>query len=383
VRLLYVHYGPQSGVTASLTAALEGAGVRVTLFNPLDGVTYQRRVGRLVVPNARPAVVRAVAEAMRRHGRHWKPYYLHTAYAFDLLSARVGQAIRGAAPDVVLQNGALFGAGVYPDAPYWLYVDHTRAIAERYAPLEGVPPAIPFDAAWRARERAVYRNAAGVFTMSEFVRDSLRDDYGVDPGRVAVVGAGPNVAPQGDADAAAPPRERAVLFVGRSWVAKGGPELLDAFALVRARHPDARLWVASRHRPGRAPPGVTFHGLLDHAALARLYARASVFALPTLREAFGLSFLEAMSFALPCVGTRIEAIPEIVSDGETGLLVPVRDVPALARAISELLADPVRARLLGAAGHARCASRYGWPRTAQRMLDILRPGRAAAAARSA
>jgi glycosyltransferase involved in cell wall biosynthesis len=381
VRLLYVHYGAQSGVTASLTRALRDARVEVESFCPVDGLTYQRRAGPWLLPNARPAVVRAVAGAVRRHRRHWKSYYLHTTYAFDLLSRRVARAIRRAAPDRVLQSGVLFGPGPYPEVPYWLYLDHTRAIAERYEPLDGLPPPIPYDPAWTARERAVYRSAAGIFTMSEFVRGSLRDDYGVDPARIAVVGAGPNVEPGPEGDPRAT-RERAVLFVGRNWIPKGGPELLEAFARVRADHPDARLWVVSRHVEDRPPPGVTFHGVLGHAALARLYARASVFALPTLREAFGLSFLEAMSFGLPCVGTRIEAIPEIVSDGETGLLVPLRDVPALARAISDLLGDPVRARLLGAAGRARLAARYGWDRSAGRILDVLLPGRAAPAVRT-
>jgi starch synthase len=382
MRLLYVHYGPQSGVTSSLSRALADARVEVVLYNPLDGMTYQRRLAGLVVPNARPAVVRAVGEAVRRHGRHWKSYYLHTPYVFDLLSARVGRAIRRTRPDAVLQNGVLFGPGPYAQVPYWLYLDHTRAIAERYPALDGLAPPVPADPPWNARERAVYRNAAGIFTMSEFVRGSLQDDYDVDPERVRVVGAGPNVVPEGEAELRLH-RSRAFLFVGRKWVPKGGPELLEAFARVRATHPDAQLWIVSQHAPDRAPPGVTFHGVLGREALARLYATASVFVLPTLREAFGLSLLEAMAFALPCVASRLEAIPEIVSDGETGVLVPPRDVAALARAMSDLLGDPVRAKLMGTAGRALAASRYGWDRAARRVVEALAPGRSGVAARSA
>jgi alpha-maltose-1-phosphate synthase len=379
VKLLYVHYGPQSGVTSSVTAALLDAGVDLLHFNPLEGFTYQLHAGPLLLPNARPQVIRAVVTAMHQHGTHWKPYYLHTTYAFDALSERCAEAIADARPDVVLQAGALFGPGPYPRVPYFLYLDHTRAIAERYEPLEGLPPPIPYEDAWRARERATYRGAAGIFTMSEHVRGSLRADYGVDGARVHVVGAGPNVEP-GSRDLGLR-REKAFLFVGKNWVPKGGPELLEAFARVRAAHPDARLWIVSKHRPQSAPPGVTFHGLLGKDALARLYARASVFVLPTLREAFGLSFLEAMSFAVPCIGSRIEAIPEIVSENETGLLVAPRDPAALAAAMGGLLGDPVRMRLLGAAGRARVLQRYGWDRSASRILDVLVPDRAAAARR--
>ncbi len=380
MRLLYVHYGLQSGVTAAVARALSDAQVDLLHVDALDGFLWKRRLGPLQVPNARPRVIRAVVEALRRHGPRWKAYYLHTTWAFDRLSERVGAAIRRVRPEAVLQAGVLFGPGPFPEVPSYLYLDHTRALAERYPRLEGLAPPIPYQAAWRARERAVYRNAAAVFTTSEMVRTSLREDYGVDPARVRVVGAGPNVVPgPGDLGVA---RDKAFLFVGKTFVPKGGPELLEAFARVRETHRDARLWIVSRDAPARLPDGAEHLGLLSHDELRLRYARACAFVLPTLRECFGLSFLEAMSFALPVVATRIEAIPEIVSEGETGTLVPTRDPAALARAMGDLLADPVRARLMGAAGRARVLSRYGWDRVAARMLEVMRPGRSPAAARA-
>jgi starch synthase len=375
MRLLYLNYGPQSGVTASLARSFSACGVEVLHANPTERFLWQVRPGSRI-PNLRPAAVRAFLEALRMHRASWKAYWLHTLYAFDHLSDLAGEAIRRTRPEAVLQAGVLFGPGRFPEVRYHLYLDHTRAIAERYEPAAGVPPPVRYHPAWRAREQAVYRGAAGVFTMSEFVKASLVADYGVDPARVHVVGAGPNVEPQpGDAGAA---REKAILFVGRKFVPKGGPTLLDAFERVKRDHPDAKLWIVSQSVPGALPEGAVFHGLLGRDALARLYARAAVFALPTLREAFGLSFVEAMSFGLPVVGSRVEAVPEIVSHGETGLLVPPSDPAALARAIGEILADPVRARLLGAAAQARAAERFGWDLTARRMLAVLRPPRAAA-----
>lgn len=375
MRLLYVHYGPQSGVTASLSSALAAQGAQVLHANPLERFLWQLRPGSRL-PNPRPAAVRALVEALVRHRGAWRSGYLHSTFAFDHLSSLVGQAVRAARADAVLQAGALFGPGPYPAAPYHLYLDHTRAIAERYPPQDGLPPPFGFDPAWRARERAVYRNAAGIFTMSAFVMRSLVEDYGVDPDRVTVAGAGPNVVPDGPPVA----REKAILFVGRNFVPKGGPELLVAFQQLRLAHPDLRLWLVTARPPPRLPDGAEFLGPQDRDGLARLYARASVFALPTLREAFGLSFVEAMGFGLPVVGTAIEAIPEIVSDGESGLLVPPRDPGALARAIDQILSDPARARLMGAAGRARVAERYGWARTARTVLEALRPRAAGARA---
>jgi glycosyltransferase involved in cell wall biosynthesis len=379
MRLLYLHYGPQSGVTASTTQQLARAGVEVLHADVVGPFLYQLRPGSRL-PNLRPPVVRAVAEAMRTHRRRWKPYYLHTTYAFEHLTAIAGEAIRQTRPDAVLQAGVLFAPGHDPSVPYHLYLDHTRAIAERYAPLPGLPAPIPFEPRWRAREQAVYRGASAIFTMSEHAARSLRAEYGVDPARIHVVGAGPNVEP-GPGDLGLH-REPAILFVGRNFVPKGGPELLEAFAAVRRDHPSARLWIVSSSAPAVLPEGAEFLGLLGKDALARRYATASVFALPTLREAFGLSLVEAMSFALPVIATDLEAIPEIVADGETGLLVPPRRPAALARALGALLADPARARRMGNAGRARAAARFGWARAAQLMLEGMRAVPLAAARRA-
>ncbi len=379
MRLLYLDYGPQSGVTESVSRSLDKAGVEVLHANPTERFLWRFRPGSRI-PNPRPAAVRAFLEALRVHGPQWKAYYLHTPWAFDHLSALAAAAIRRARPDAVLQAGVLWGPGQFPELPYHLYVDHTRAIAERYEPAPGLPSPIPADPAWRAREQAVYRGAAAVLSMSEFVKESLERDYGVDPARIHVVGAGPNVVPApGDLGGR---REKAIVFVGRNFVPKGGVDLLEAFRRVRRDHPDAELWIVSASGPADLPEGAVFHGLVGKDELRRLYSRASVFALPTLREAFGLSLVEAMAFSLPVVATRIEAIPEIVSDGETGILVPPRDPAALARALSALLDDPVRARLLGAAGRARAGERFGWERATARMLSHIRPGRLPAAARA-
>jgi glycosyltransferase involved in cell wall biosynthesis len=82
-----------------------------------------------------------------------------------------------------------------------------------------------------------------------------------------------------------------------------------------------------------------------------------------------------MAFGLPVVATAVEAVPEIVVQGETGLLVPPRDPAAIADACAALLGDPGRARRMGEAGRARVAERFGWDHAAARMLEVLRPAR--------
>lgn len=381
MRILYLTYGTQSGVTQAVVERLRAVGHDVLLFNALDGFLYKRTLGPIQVPNLRPAAVLAAAAAVRRFGRNWKLWYVHTCWAFDRLTARCDRAIEEVRPDAVLQAGALFAPGSCPSTRYYLYCDHTRALNEAYPAIEGVEPPIPFEAAWRRREAAVYRRASAVFTMSEHVRRSLVDVYGVDPDRVHVVGAGPNAEP-GGATGSARREPSAFLFVGRQFAPKGGPELLAAFAALRGSRPDAELWMVGGQQPGRAPPGVRLLGRRSIAEVARLYERGTVFVLPTLREAFGLAFLEAMAFGLPCIGTAVEAIPEIVIHGETGLLVPPGAPGALTQAMRALLQDPARARAMGAAGRERVRRCFGWDRAVERMTEVLarqRPSPVAAA----
>ena len=90
----------------------------------------------------------------------------------------------------------------------------------------------------------------------------------------------------------------------------------------------------------------------------RLLAQADGFVLASRWEGFGLVFLEAMAAAKPVVATRVSAIPEVVEDNVTGLLVPPDDPAALAGALLELIREPARARQMGIAGHARVHAHF-------------------------
>ncbi|HEY2771429.1 MAG TPA: glycosyltransferase family 4 protein [Solirubrobacteraceae bacterium] len=272
--------------------------------------------------------------------------------------------------DLILQLQTLFAPGSPAPAPYVIYTDNTFALTRRFYP-EWAPLTPRRAAAWRGFEADVCRAALRVFTFSEFARSSVVDDYGCDPLRVAAIGAGAN---QFAPSVAGKDYSRPLaLFVGRPFGLKGGPTLLEAWATVRARLPGAELIVAGPR--GAAPsglgPGITWLGRVDRSALARLYTEASVFVLPTMYDAWGHVFLEAMGHGLPCIGTNICAIPEIIDDGATGRLVPRGDPRSLADALLELLTDPELARRMGAAAHAKVRERMTWNHVAERLLGEL------------
>jgi glycosyltransferase involved in cell wall biosynthesis len=100
------------------------------------------------------------------------------------------------------------------------------------------------------------------------------------------------------------------------------------------------------------------------ADIADILASADLFVLPSLSEGFPFVLLEALAMGCPVVASRVNGIPELIEDGKTGLLVPARDLQALALAIQELLNDPVAASRMGAAGRTVVREQF----TADRMV---------------
>jgi glycosyltransferase involved in cell wall biosynthesis len=116
---------------------------------------------------------------------------------------------------------------------------------------------------------------------------------------------------------------------------------------------------------------VTLLGDVTRDQLASEYVSAQCFCLPSVQEGFGIVFLEAMAAGLPVVACRAAAVPEVVVDGQTGVLVPPRDPAALADALATLLGRSDRARELGAAGRRRVPA-FTPERVAERFLDTVR-----------
>jgi glycosyltransferase involved in cell wall biosynthesis len=255
-------------------------------------------------------------------------------------------------------------------APYVIYTDNTFALTRRVYPVYAALPE-PDSQRWQQFEAEVCLGAQAVFTFSEFARRSVIEDYRCPPDRVLAVGAGANqlVPSLEGKDYAA----RRALFVGSPFVHKGGDVLLRAWPLVRERVPDAELQIVGPRRdpaPGFGH-GVTWAGRIDRAALARLYSAASVFVLPSLFDAWGHVFVEAMGHGLPCIGTDCCAMPELIADGTSGRLVAREAVEPLADALCELLTDPELAARMGRAGYERVQRELRWEHVIDRVMGRL------------
>jgi starch synthase len=271
--------------------------------------------------------------------------------------------------DVVFQVGCTFAPGRWQRRrPYTQYLDCTLLQTHRYWP-DAASHGRRALRSWVSLERDVYERAHHIFTMSEWARTSVIDDYGISPERVTATGAGANLVPADDEVSA--PTAPVALFVGRDFGRKGGPTLLAAWPEVARQVPDAQLWiVGTREEPRREGP-VTWHGLVAPDALRELYRRASVMVLPTMYDMSPHVLREALGYGLPCVATTVGGIPEIVRDGVDSLLVAPGDAAGLAAALVELLGDPGRAREMGGAGRARVLRDMTWEGVVERMTPHL------------
>ncbi len=114
-----------------------------------------------------------------------------------------------------------------------------------------------------------------------------------------------------------------------------------------------------------------FHGGLSDESLARRYADADVFVMPSEREGFGLVFTEAMARGLPCVGVAAGAVPEVIENGVSGLLVPPGDGDALADALRTLVENPRLRMRLGAAARHRFEEEFTEAACLRRLHEAL------------
>ena len=235
----------------------------------------------------------------------------------------------------------------------------------------------------RESDRMIGRLDTQLYADSHSQRDFLIAEGIVRADRIAVIGAGSisgvdlrrfdpatmagardQVRRQLGIDAAA----RVIAFVGRVTRDKGISELVEAFLAVHATRPDLALLLVGPFEPDRDPlPAATLEAIHSHPAIhsvgfclqpERYLAAGDLFCLPSYREGFGTVAIEAGALGLPVVATRVTGLVDAVVDGETGRLVPAKDVAALIDVLAALLDAPAECRRLGEAGRRRAVTQF-------------------------
>ncbi|MEU9875443.1 glycogen synthase [Streptomyces phaeochromogenes] len=242
-------------------------------------------------------------------------------------------------------------------------------------------------------ERTAIEAADAVIAVSTAMREDILGCYpSLDPAKVRVLHNGIDTslyAPDHGTDVidriGLDPGRPYVLFVGRITRQKGVPHLLRA---VRDIDPAAQV-VLCAGAPDTPEIDQEFRDLFQELSSVRegvhwipqmlprpdviqLLTHAAVFVCPSVYEPLGIVNLEAMACGTAVVASRVGGIPEVVADGETGLLVSVEDdyEAQLARALDSLLADPQAARRMGEAGRERAVREFGWDAVARRTVQL-------------
>ncbi|MBF0138018.1 MAG: glycosyltransferase family 4 protein [Magnetococcus sp. DMHC-1] len=179
--------------------------------------------------------------------------------------------------------------------------------------------------------------------------------------RVVVV---PNPTPPGVSVENVVREPATLLFLGRLEPQKGVYDLIRAVAPLRHRFPHLRLILAGAGDRQGVLTALQTAGMADQSHLpgwvagtekARLLAQAGIFVLPSHMEGVPISILEAMAEGIPVVASRVGGVPDLLTDGLEGRMIPPENIPALTSALAELLDNPLLAQQMGQAGQKRAA----------------------------
>jgi glycosyltransferase involved in cell wall biosynthesis len=287
------------------------------------------------------------------------------------LAVDVARAARATRPDLVhahLVHGDLYGT--------------VAAVAARAALVSTKHNDDPFRAGpFRFAEQLLTLRAARVITITDALRHFTVERVGLPAAKVVTVHYGMDAPPAAWGAApelGVPEGARLLVAVARLDRQKGLDVAVRALAEVRQAHPSAVLVVLGEG-PERAALEAQARALGVGEALllpgrvgdvAAVLRAAEIVVHPARWEGFGLALLEAMLCERPLVATRVSSIPEIVADGETGIIVEPDDAGALAAAVTRLLDRPDEAARLGTAGAVRARTEFSVARMAERTLAV-------------
>lgn len=172
-----------------------------------------------------------------------------------------------------------------------------------------------------------------------------------------------------------------LLCVGRLTPAKGQGILLAALADLIKQHrqiglclvgagPDAQSLQCYAEKLGISSH-VEFAGAVDQEGILAYYRKADIFVLPSFAEGLPVVLMEAMSMQIPCITTAITGIPELINDGEQGLLVAASDAQGLVQALSKLLNDAAARTKMGLEGRKRIMSDFHLEKNTQHLYEVF------------
>lgn len=234
---------------------------------------------------------------------------------------------------------------------------------------------------WIERSRLAFADI--IVTSSEYSKREIVS-LGISPGRVQVIHPGIDrekflILPRSKEDT----NRKKILCIANYISRKGILYLIEAFAQVDRS--DFKLHLVGKPKNNgfyyqkmrqcikdlNIEDDVQFHEGATQEQINYLYSTSDIFVLPSLKETFGIVLIEAMHYRLPIITTNHSAMPDLVTDGENGLLVPPKDVQAIAQALSKLMSQADLRVQMGEKGYQRIQYAYNWKETTSKFASIV------------
>jgi glycosyltransferase involved in cell wall biosynthesis len=224
--------------------------------------------------------------------------------------------------------------------------------------------------------RDVLQQARSLVTWSAWTKESLVKDYGIQAEKIVVIPPGVNPAQwrQAAADSVPPSGALRILFVGGDLWRKGGQSLLDAFHDLRSagQGQQIELHLVTKTPIPPADGVIVYNDIQPNTPrLMQLYQQAALFVLPTSADCLPMALAEASAAGLPVISTTVAGIPEIIAQGESGLLVPPGDRQALCAAMQTLVADADLRQRMGKRGQQIVESRFNVHTNTSRLFQTI------------
>ncbi len=290
--------------------------------------------------------------------KKWKDsviWFFATSYVSLQLSRQIRKKYKHKDYLFTFQTQSLFN-GKLKDVPHFVYTDHTTQTNKLYPDIDP-KQYMKSDRFIKKAEIKIYEDATMIFTFGSLISWSLINQYKIPEMKVVTVYAGSNVLNESPNNLEKYANKN-VLFVGIEWERKGGPLLLKTFENILISHPDASLTIVGCS-PKISLPNSNVVGKIPVEEVAKYYNKASVFFLPTLREPFGIVFIEAMKYQLPIVANNIGSLPDLVKNDYNGYLTN-NSVKEYTDAICTLFKNPAKCKQMGENGYNLAKSKFSW-----------------------
>ncbi len=276
------------------------------------------------------------------------------------------------------QVTSLLAAGLMRQTPSVVSLDATPVQYDALGAFYGHAPSgsARVEALKKRLNRRAFGAAKHLVAWSQWAKESLVADYGVAPNKISVIPPGIDTALWRRPRGLRPAGPVRLLFVGGDFARKGGDTLLEAFK--RLPSGTAHLTIVTKTpNAGNNLPNVTVrHDVGPNSeALLQLYADADVFVFPTRGDCLPLAVMEALTSGLPVITTTVGALPEAVTHGETGWVVPPDDPSALADALQILSQDAALRGRLSAQAAAVGSERFDAATNYGRLIQAVQDAR--------